>query len=156
MDDTQVILTTKQILFNFSISREQLRRWSEKGLQKVGRGQFDLKAVIQFRDENILGNGNDEMKKVRLRREKAVAKRQELITSEMERSLIPREQAFAWLGQMISESRAVFLQIPYRLMEPLAHENDPKAVFSILKREIYDGLNRLGQGKKRNSKINLR
>ena len=149
MDDTQVILTTKQTLFVFSISRETLRRWTEKGCPRIDRGKFDLKAVIQWRDENILGNGNDEMKKARLRREKAKAKHEELITSEMERSLIPRAQAYAWLGQMISESRAVFLQIPYRLMDCLAIESDPKAVFSILKREIYDGLNRLGRGGKK-------
>ena len=144
-----MILTTKQVLFNFSISREVLRRWTEKGLRRVDRGQFDLKEIIRFRDEFIVGFGNDEMAKAKLLREQSKAKYQQLLTTEKEGSLISKNLVDGFIKNIILEAKQILLQIPYRLMESLAVENDPKAVFLILKEEVYRALEILSQGRKK-------
>lgn len=149
MNDTEIILTSKQVLYNFGISREVLRRWGEKGLQRVERGKFDLKTIIRFRDEFITGYGHDEMGKAKLRRERAKARFQEILTLEKEGLLIEKRIADQWIRNIILEARAVLLQIPYRLMEVLAVETDPKGIFVILKKEIYAALTILGEGRKR-------
>lgn len=146
--DIQVILTTKQVLFNFKLSRETLRRWTEKGLQRVERGKFDLREVIRFRDENIFGSNHDEKQKAETRIKQAKATIAELEVAELEKSLIPKEQVLKWLSEIILEARQALLNIPHRLCEQLVVETDSKVILEILRNEIYDALNRLGTGRK--------
>lgn len=145
MDDIQIILTTKQVLFNFSISREQLRRWTERGLRKVKRGEFDLKDIIQFRDEFITGFGHDEMAKAKLRRESAKARYQELLTLEKEGTLIDRGEVIRHNLYIIQEVKNSFCQL-HRVIPGKIGSLDPRAWGSVVKEEVRRILNRLHQG----------
>ena len=67
-----MIVTSTEVLGLFRISREQLRRWREKGCPQISRGRFDLGAVIKWRDETLLSS--DKMTAAKLEREQAKAK----------------------------------------------------------------------------------
>jgi hypothetical protein len=152
MDDTQIILTTKQVLFNFSISREQLRRWSERGLQKVERGRFDLKTIIRFRDEFIVGFGHNEMEKAKLRREQAKARYQELITLEKEGVLIDRDRVITHNISVIQQAKSQLWGLR-RTLPPKLAGKEPREMGAVIKHEVGQILTRLhhGMGKGRRS-----
>ena len=142
-----MIVTSTEVLGLFRISREQLRRWREKGCPQISRGRFDLGAVIKWRDETLLSS--DKMTAAKLEREQAKAKLATLQAKEKEGSLILKNEAVKWVSILVAEAKQGFMNLPRRFGPVLAVVNDERECEEILRKEIWAILKELSEiGKK--------
>ena len=142
-----MIVTSTEVLGLFRISREQLRRWREKGCPQISRGRFDLGAVIKWRDETLLSS--DKMTAAKLEREQAKAKLATLQAKEKEGSLILKSESVKWVSLLVAEAKQGFINLPRRFGPVLAVVNDERECEEILRKEIWAILKELSEiGKK--------
>jgi phage terminase Nu1 subunit (DNA packaging protein) len=144
-----MIVTSTEVLGLFRISREQLRRWREKGCPQISRGRFDLGAVIKWRDETLLSS--DKMTAAKLEREQAKAKLATLQAKEKEGSLILKNEAVKWVSILVAEAKQGFMNLPRRFGPVLAVVNDEKEIEELLRKEIWAILRQLAAGGKKGS-----
>jgi len=144
-----MIVSSTDILGLFRISREQLRRWREKGCPQISRGRFDLGAVIKWRDETLLSS--DKMTAAKLEREQAKAKLATLQAKEKEGSLILKNEAVKWVSILVAEAKQGFMNLPRRFGPVLAVVNDEKEIEELLRKEIWAILRQLAAGGKKGS-----
>ena len=144
------VVTSQEVLYLFSISRETFRRWTEKGCPKIAKGKFDLRVVIQWRDKNILQFGTDEMAKARFRRELARARREELETAEKEGSLVSNATAFNWLIQLGVACRIAFMAMSKRLAPVIMSLKifDETEIEQVIRTEVVRIIRILHDGRK--------
>jgi len=144
-----MIVSSTDILGLFRISREQLRRWREKGCPQVARGRFDLRSVIKWRDETLLSS--DKMTAAKLEREQAKAKLATLQAKEKEGSLILKNEAVKWVSLLVAECKAALMNFPRRMSPVLAPIADEKEIEELLRKEIWGILRQFAAGgEKRN------
>jgi len=135
------ILVSQTDLAKFeNLSTRRVRELMKHGVfSKEPSGKYDLlksnHSFIAHLRKQVEG---DEMKAAKLRRELSKARLSELETAEKEKSLILRGEAIQWLSGVISEAKAGFRNVPYRL-SPVLVGQDEKTIFLILRREI-DGI----------------
>jgi len=144
-----MIVTSTEVLGLFRISREQLRRWREKGCPQISRGRFDLRSVIKWRDETLLSS--DKMTAAKLEREQAKAKLATLQAKEKEGSLILKNEAVKWVSILVAEAKQGFMNLPRRFGPVLAVVNDEKEIEELLRKEIWAILRQLAAGGKKGS-----
>ena len=149
-----MIVSSTDILGLFRISREQLRRWREKGCPQVARGRFDLRSVIKWRDETLLSS--DKMTAAKLEREQAKAKLATLQAKEKEGSLILKNEAVKWVSLLVAECKAALMNFPRRMSPVLAPIADEKEIELLLRQEIWGILRQLAKEGKKGSRRSLK
>jgi len=133
--ETQVVLSSLQVIRGFGISREQLRRWRERGLSQIDKGKWDLSEIVKFRD-GLLGKAGDTLREARVRRETANAEKAELSVSEKKGTLIQRGQALQWLCSHIAMAKNGFQGLPARLA-PVLFQKEEAEIREALRLEIH-------------------
>lgn len=76
----------------------------------------------------------------------SIKKEQEKLKLEtMRHSLVDREQAIQWVGNLVAESRTALLNFPRRMAEMLATLNDAREIETVIRKEIFGILTELGR-----------
>ena len=145
----EIILTAKEMLQTFKISRQTLSRWTEKGCPRIEKGKYPLAGVIEWRDKVLFGDTLDAFKKARLRKEEAKALREELKAKQEEGSLIPKDRAVDWIVIHISNAKVAFLGQGKRLAPILALMTDPKEIQIEIDKDNFRILTELADAKKK-------
>jgi hypothetical protein len=148
MNEIQV--SSGQLVFLIKKSRETIRRYRDLGLPYDGRNKYPLSRCLQWLLENVwcpITPGGESMAGVKLRRELAKAKMQELLLAEKEGGLIPKDVPLQWLVSQVIAAKAAFLDMPRRMSEELAAIIDDKEIEHLLRKEIRRILTNLADGK---------
>lgn len=152
-------LTKKEVSEVMGKTMKTIDDWCNKGLpfEKKGRSySFDLRQVIQWREENLAGMTHGVRKidqgilehKLDKEKEDARLKHEQANKVEMENAvrrgeLIVTDSAEAWWSIQLVNMRNKIMSIPTKLTPRIIGEDDKSIVSEIIKEACIDALNEL-------------
>ena len=135
----EIYLTSKQMVWLYGVSRETIRKWSDKGMPRAKVNQYPLKACFDWIRENIFSVDESvslDISQEKLLRERAKRIQDEIKAQQMSGQVVPRDQAIAWVSKLLTEARLAFLGLPRRLAGSLVILQDEREIESVLRHEI--------------------
>ena len=140
-----IYLTTQQICHLFSITKQGLSKWVEKGFPKADRNKYLLQLCFEWWKNYYVGdiNADTTIAREQLRYQKARAEREELTVKKLKEELVPKDSSLQWLLIMATEAKTALRGLPRRMSRSLAAINDPKQIEVDLTKEIRQILNSL-------------
>jgi len=147
VDIEKVEVTGKDLATFFHKSRQTIRAWTSKGMPKNRRGAHPLLKCFEWWYGNICTDGKDNSL-TEERRQKIVVERQikELELAEKQESLVPKDQAYHWVGTLVSAARLGFMGLPRRSAASLITMKDEREIEVYLRGEIHEILRQLAEG----------
>lgn len=135
-------MTTQELCKRLDISHTTAIRWAKEGcphrLTPKNAFRFDLKTVKLWRAANVQSPipATPEQRKVRERKDLAVAERHEIVVKVMKGELIDRATTHKKIFAIIRQARDGVLGIADRVSGLCAAESDPKKCRAILNEEV--------------------
>jgi hypothetical protein len=157
--ENSFVMTTADVSRFYNKTVQAINLWQKlpdfPKAAKIRHGYFDLKILNDWVVERFYGSSktSKSMAEAKLRRELAKAKREELLTQELEGKLISKEQVIEDLVVVFLALRQRFLSWIKRL-PALLEGKDIKEMMLILKDETWDMLNELSKGLDNIKKLN--
>ncbi len=120
----KLIGTSSEMTYLFSVSRERLSVYCKKGMPKLSRGKYDVRACLRWWLDNIYINKGDD-RDVMIRDDKRRFSRfradeQELKVAKIKEILVSRKSLDELLNKLFSDIRGTMLSWPNRVFP-----NDP-------------------------------
>lgn len=148
-------VNTTELCNFFNVTRPIPSEWAKLGCPKKGRGKWDLKAVYDWYNDNIVIDPaiKRNMAEAKLRREQAKAEMAELDCGRQKNELISREEVYRSWAERVREVRGGLLNFADRLAPVLEHKNRTE-IYEIIKDEVWNLLDRYSRAGKHTPKGN--
>jgi len=145
---SNLILASEEVAAFFGITRQAVQHWLKLGCPKLGRSQWDLKAVFDWWRENIADTSSDDSINA-AKREYWIAKaeRERIMVDQMKGKLVSwKEVIQSWTWRLIEVKNGLLL-LSDRLAG-LLEGKSRKEIHHIIKREVYHMLESYSRGGK--------
>jgi phage terminase Nu1 subunit (DNA packaging protein) len=149
----QMEFTTKELASLFNVSHRSIRAWATRGMPKKAPGRFEGLPAIKWYAENIFmpeaAESKDLLSKAEAERLMLNLKAELLqVQVDAEKGkLVEVEKVKRDWGEVATASKAMLLNIPYRLSAIVATMTDEREIRNALKTEIRSQLFAFADGK---------
>lgn len=150
----QEIVSTSKLAAWMGLTPRRLQQLVKAGiLEQVEPGRFDVADAFQRYISYVKGNSKSEeeqkidleRKRAEMKIKKARARREELLTEELDGKMFPLEDFEALTDDMVFEVKALIMNLPGRLAMEVAAESDPAMCGELIKGECRYMLTELSE-----------
>lgn len=150
----QEIVSTSKLAAWMGLTPRRLQQLVKAGiLEQVEPGRFDVADAFQRYISYVKGNSKSEeeqkidleRKRAEMKIKKARARREELMTAELEGNMIRAEDVEAYTTDIIYTFKGSIMALPPRVAVDVAAENNPAMCGDIIKKEVRRILHELSE-----------
>jgi hypothetical protein len=151
--DVTIIVNTKECCEFHNLTSPTLSDYAKRGCPKIDRGKWDLKAVHDWIQDNVVIDPaiKRQMAQAKLRRELAKAEMAETECKKQKNQLISREEVYEEWALRVGEVRGGLLNFADRLSPVLEHKSRTE-IYTMIKDEVWNLLDRYSRAGKHTQK----